>query len=102
MVFRAPGPENVQGHKVEYLVVADAEKAKWLEDGWFPSAAAAVEAHQAASAKTNTSTSNDGAKPPTRDEAIQWLDEQKIVFDRRLGLDKLLALIEQKRKELGA
>lgn len=101
MVFKSPGPEKIHGHDVEYKVIDEAEKEVHLAEGWFATAIEAGESRLkalAAAAEREVQAVEDKAAA-TREEAIQKLEELGVTFDRRLGLSKLLKLIED---EIGA
>lgn len=100
MLYRAPGPEKIHGHDVEYTVVDAHQVEEYKAAGWFSSAVEAGEAWikaEAEKAKKVVEEIEDKAAA-TREEAIQKLEELGVVFDRRLGLSKLLTLIEVKKR----
>lgn len=103
MVFKAPGAQKIHGHMVDYLVVEESEVEARLADGWFLTAIEAGEAKiaadQAAEAKVESEADDKAAA--TREEAVQKLEELGVIFDRRLGTKKLLALVDSTLKARG-
>lgn len=96
MLYRAPGPHKLHGHDVEYTVVDADQVEEQLAAGWFRSAVAAGEAHQAAldAAAKKIEEEADDKAAATHEEIIQKLVDLDVNFDRRLGDKKLLKLLE--------
>jgi Fe2+ transport system protein FeoA len=103
MVFKAPGPDKIHGHAVQYKVISEAEREAHIAEGWFDTAIEAGEAHakKLAEAAEKEVEEIEERAAATRDEAIQRLEEMGVVFDRRLGVTKLrqLVLDELKKRE---
>ena len=105
MVFRAPGPNKIHGHMVEYVVLPEGEQVEQhLAGGWHMTAIEAGEAKLAAdrAAAEQKEAEADDTAAATREEAVQKLEELGITFDRRLGTKKLLALLELTLKDRAA
>lgn len=103
MVFKSPGPSRIHGHDVEFKVIDEAQREEHLAAGWFDTAIEAGQAWLKAKedeAKKVIEEVEDKAAA-TRDEIIQKLEELGVVFDRRLGISKLAALVEKTLKERG-
>lgn len=101
MVFKAPGPEKIHGHMVQFQVVDESAVGGKLADGWFLTAIEAGEAKIAADkaeAERKVSEADDRAAV-TREEVEQKLTEMEVVFDRRLGTKKLQVLLEETLKQ---
>jgi len=101
MVFKAPGPDKIHGHQVQYKVIEEIEREAHLAAGWFDTAIEAGEAHlkalaEAAEAEVEQVEAKAAA---TRDETIQKLEELGVVFDRRLGVTKLRQLVDEELKK---
>lgn len=105
MVFKAPGPEKIHGHMVQFVVVDEPEADDKLAAGWHLTAIAAGEAHlaeqQAAAEAQRAATEaeavkelEDDAKPPTRDELEQMATKLGIVFSARVSDRKLRKMVE--------
>lgn len=105
MVFKAPGPEHIHGHQVQFVVVDESEVDDKLGAGWHLTAIAAGEAYiaeQAAlveaervKAEANAARElNDDNRPPTRDELEQMAAQLGIAFSARVSDRKLRKMIE--------
>lgn len=101
MMFKAPGPEKIHGHMVQYKVIEEAAREEHLADGWFDTAIEAGEAWLKSKAETAEREAEEveAKAAATREEAIQKLEELEVVFDRRLGLTKLLKLVDDELKK---
>lgn len=96
MVFKAPGPEKIHGHMVQYKVVGEGDVDGLVADGWFLTAVEAGEAKIAADkadADRKEAEADDNAAA-TREEIEQKLTELEVIFDRRLGTKKLSKLLD--------
>lgn len=96
MLYRAPGPEKIHGHDVEYTIVDASKVDEHVALGWFRTAVEAGEAHLKALAEAAEREVEDleDKAAATLEEAHQKLEELGVNFDRRLGLKKLLKLID--------
>lgn len=103
MVFKAPGKEKIHGHDVDYKVIDEAQVDEHLAAGWFATAIEAGEAWLKAQEKNakDAIEEAEGKAAATREEAIQKLEQLNVVFDRRLGLSRLLKLIDDALKPAG-
>lgn len=105
MVFKAPGPEKIHGHMVEFVVVDESGVDDKLGAGWHLTAIAAGEAflaeQQAAAEEQRAAVEQAAAKeleddtrPPTRDELEQMATKLGIAFSARVSDRKLRKMIE--------
>lgn len=105
MLFKAPGPEKIHGHQVQYVVVDESEVDDKLGAGWHMTAIAAGEAYIAeqealveserAKAEANAARElNDDTRPPTRDELEQMATQLGLTFGPRVSDKKLRKMIE--------
>lgn len=66
-MYRAPGLQDIHGHKLDYRVVADeAEQSDAQADGWFLTSAEAVKSHEAS---RSVETSGESAKATVAHDA---------------------------------
>lgn len=105
MVFKAPGPEKIHGHLVQYEVVDESQVDDKLGAGWHLTAIEAGEAYlaeqqaaaDAARAATEAAAAkelDDDTRPPTRDELEQMATQLGIAFSPRVSDRKLRKMIE--------
>lgn len=97
MLYRQPGPHQLQDGKYDYLVVPDTEIEQTLADGWFLTTAEAKEAYDE-SRKGQTAAIVDNA-PPTRAELEQKAAQIGLKYDGRIGDKKLAAMIAAELQE---
>lgn len=97
MLYRAPGPNKLHGHDVEYTVVDAPEVEAKLAEGWFRTAIEAGESYLKAlaeKAEAEVEAIEEKAMA-TRDEAIQKLEELGATFDRRWGVSRLSKAVDE-------
>lgn len=96
MLYRQPGPHQLQDGKYDYRVVLDADIEQTLADGWFLTPAEAKAAHD--ESKKGQTAAADNA-PPTRAELEQKAAQIGLKYDGRIGDKKLAAMIAAELQE---
>lgn len=102
LVYKDKGPHQRMGGTFDYVSVGDeAQLQTRLSEGWALTMDEATAPAPVAPVASKVPAPDDAVEP-TRDEIEQKLDELGVVFDRRLGMKKLRALLDETLKARAA